>query len=107
MQTFHTPPYIKEQPVLQCCREYHGDFRRQDFCSRPKWSRRIFSERVLCGLCVLLRLQTVARRSFVLQSSAMSAGRLDEQALKPNERLFAWAFGISIAIHILLYGGFH
>ncbi|MDB6021339.1 MAG: hypothetical protein JWQ04_1196 [Pedosphaera sp.] len=36
----------------------------------------------------------------------MSASRLDESALRPAEHLLVWAFAISLAMHVLIYGGF-
>ncbi|HWF18561.1 MAG TPA: energy transducer TonB [Verrucomicrobiae bacterium] len=37
----------------------------------------------------------------------MSVSRLNEQTLRPAEHFLAWAFGISLGIHVLLYGGFN
>ena len=37
----------------------------------------------------------------------MSASRPEDKVLRPVEHLFVWAFGISLAVHLLLYGGFH
>lgn len=37
----------------------------------------------------------------------MSVSRLNDRVLDPTERLFAWALGISLAFHLLVYGGFH
>src|SRR5579883_1323852 len=37
----------------------------------------------------------------------MSVDRLDQPTLRPSEHLLAWAFGLSLAFHVLVYGGFH
>jgi hypothetical protein len=36
----------------------------------------------------------------------MSAGRLNEQTLRPGEHLLVWAFIFSLAAHVLFFGGF-
>lgn len=36
----------------------------------------------------------------------MSASRLNEFTLRPSEQLLVWAFGISVAAHLLFYGTF-
>jgi hypothetical protein len=36
----------------------------------------------------------------------MSASRPEDEMLRPVEHLFAWALGVSLAVHLLLYGGF-
>jgi hypothetical protein len=45
--------------------------------------------------------------SFCCILSAMSVNRLNDRTLRPAEHLLAWAFGISLAAHILIYGGFN